>query len=92
MHDDTGSGPLGLEEMRTAIAGQIGVEESAVQDGSDLIDLGLDSMAMMTLATRWRHRGLRASLRELYENPTLLGWWELASRSQEESGAAGLDR
>ncbi|WP_181763938.1 phosphopantetheine-binding protein [Streptomyces albidus (ex Kaewkla and Franco 2022)] len=92
MREETNNGPLGLDEMRSAVAAQIGVEESAVGDGSDLIELGLDSMAMMTLATRWRYRGVEVSLRELYENPTLLGWYELASRSREEAGAGGSDR
>jgi bifunctional isochorismate lyase/aryl carrier protein len=51
----------------------------AVLDGdSDLIDLGLDSIAVMGLLTTWREQGAELSFEDLAEvEPTLDAWWAI---------------
>lgn len=48
---------LTLERMRQDIAAMLHEDPQDILDDDNLIDLGLDSMRVMTLATRWREAG-----------------------------------
>ncbi|WCB95229.1 Isochorismatase [Baekduia alba] len=56
----------------------------AVLDGAtDLMDLGLDSIMVMSLLTRWRERGADVSFEDLAEiEPTLDAWWAVVAAAQ----------
>ncbi len=65
---------------RARVAGDIlGALESApavLDGGDDLMDLGLDSIAVMGLLTAWREAGAEVSFEDLAEvEPTLDAWW-----------------
>ncbi|HEY2452716.1 MAG TPA: isochorismatase [Scandinavium sp.] len=49
-------------------------------DDENLIDYGLDSVRMMTLAARWRKAHGDIDFVMLAKNPTLDAWWALLSR------------
>jgi len=69
-----------LEEMRGNVAQMAG--KSHVEDDEDLIGLGLDSIAVMRLASLWLSRGVQVKFSELIERRTLAEWWDLASSRQ----------
>ena len=66
-----------LDEMRDNIA--VAAGKSSVGDDEDLIGLGLDSIAVMRLASLWLSRGVQIKFAELAERRTLTEWWALAS-------------
>jgi bifunctional isochorismate lyase/aryl carrier protein len=63
------------EQMRHEVAEQMGLEPPEVADDDNLIALGMESIAIMTLVNRWRRLGLDVSFTELVEHPTFAGWW-----------------
>lgn len=80
------SGPITLESMRADIAAMLHEEPDAVGDDDNLMDLGLDSMRVMSLVLKWSEGGLDLEFGELAERPTLAGWWELVSAKLRASG------
>jgi aryl carrier-like protein len=57
--------------MRQAVADTIGTEPAAIDDDDDLIGRGIDSIAIMRLAARWRPNGVPLKFAELVEKPSL---------------------
>lgn len=56
-------------------------EFAGVAEGTadvDLLDVGLDSVRMMTLIERWRARGSGADFVEFAEDPSLQEWFRVA--------------
>ncbi len=45
-------------------------------DDDNLVFLGLGSLEMMRLVTRWRREGLKVEFRELAATPTISAWAE----------------
>jgi aryl carrier-like protein len=72
-------GTLSLDGLREAVAVALGAEPATIADDDDLLHLGLDSVRMMALASRWRQTGLELKFSELAARPTLAAWWELAA-------------
>lgn len=72
---------LSLERMRQDIADVLEIDPAGIGDEDDLLDHGLDSMRLMTLALRWNEAGARLGFADLAERPHLRWWWELASRT-----------
>ena len=68
---------LDLERMRADIARALHEEPSDILEDDNLIDLGLDSMRAMTLASRWRELGARIEFADMAETPTLAHWGSL---------------
>lgn len=62
---------------------------SAIDVSLHPIDLGLDSIRVMSLVERWRRVGVEVSFMELVEQPTLMAWWELLRSRSPQSAAAG---
>ncbi len=68
------------ERMRADLLGILADPPAELGDHDDLLDLGLDSLQVMALVTRWREAGLTLSTEDLIEaEPTLAGWWEAAT-------------
>ncbi|WP_149179175.1 phosphopantetheine-binding protein [Streptomyces sp. TRM49041] len=68
------------EELRSALAELIGIAPEDIDDDANLIRLGLGSLQMMRLITRWRREGLAVTFGELAENPTFASWDERLTR------------
>lgn len=79
--DDAGrphpNGPLTLEMLRRDIAEALYLDISEVGDDDDLIDLGLDSVRLMSLTVRWNEAGAGVSFAELAVHADLAHWWKL---------------
>ncbi|MGZ4584253.1 MAG: non-ribosomal peptide synthetase [Mycobacterium sp.] len=69
--------PACAEDIRAEVAALLGVEVDAVHPAGNLISQGLDSIRMMTLAGRWRRRGLTIDFATLAAAPTIESWAEL---------------
>ncbi|QWF84793.1 non-ribosomal peptide synthetase [Amycolatopsis sp. CA-230715] len=85
-----GDGILHFERMRADVAAGLDLLPAQVGADDDLLRLGLDSLGLMRLATRWRHAGARITFAELIESRTLAEWWDLVSARMGEADAAPL--
>ncbi len=74
--------PITLEMMRTDIARIIDLEPHEVRDDDSLIDLGLDSMRMLSLVVKWSETGIPIEFADLAEFVTLGQWWQVVERLQ----------
>jgi len=79
--------PLTRESLRAQVLARLPAEMQQEQPTEDdnLLDYGLDSLAVMGLVEEWRQQGLVAELAELARTPTLAQWWELLSRQHNVS-------
>ncbi|HXO81164.1 MAG TPA: condensation domain-containing protein, partial [Mycobacterium sp.] len=79
--------------MRASVAGSpgdvcaevaelLGVSADAVDRSRDLITQGLDSIRMMSLAGRWRRRGIDVDFAALAADPTVEAWSLLVGANQ----------
>ncbi|HEH9416577.1 TPA: isochorismatase family protein [Aeromonas sobria] len=74
--------PLTRESLRAQVLARLPAEMQQEQPTEDdnLLDYGLDSLAVMGLVEEWRQQGVVVELAELARNPTLAHWWELLAR------------
>ncbi|MFM5203496.1 isochorismatase family protein [Aeromonas veronii] len=74
--------PMTRESLRAQVLARLPAEMQQEQPAEDdnLLDHGLDSLAVMGLVEEWRQQGLVVELAELARNPTLAHWWALLSR------------
>ncbi len=86
-HGDTP--PLDRHRLREDIAALLQCAPHEVDEQHNLTEQGLDSVAVMTLASRWQFEGITVGLTELTEQPTLNAWWDLLSRQQVNAQSAG---
>src|ERR1022692_4037370 len=63
--------------MLAMIAETLGTPASGLSDDDELLYLGLDSIQVMRLASRWRRAGIDVTYAELIERPTVGQWREL---------------
>lgn len=82
-NDDMQTRTLTLEEMRSDIAELLHERPEDILDDDNLMDLGLDSMRVMTLLERWGRAGVNLDFSLIAERPTLAGWWEVAQQAQD---------
>jgi len=76
------------DQIRATIAAQLGCPAADVADHDDLIQLGLNSIRMMTLAGGWRKRGVDITFAQLAASPTVESWYGLLGSSGARSVAA----
>ena len=72
-----------LESMRADIARILHEDPSEIGNDDNLMDLGLDSMRTMTLASQWRDAGVNIDFSEMALNATLGHWWSLVEASRQ---------
>ncbi|MFI6870412.1 amino acid adenylation domain-containing protein [Nocardia sp. NPDC050406] len=72
-----GDATIGRDEIRVAVAGQLGLDAADIADHDDLIQLGLDSIRTMKLAGGWRKRGIAVNFAQLAAEPTVGDWYRL---------------
>lgn len=77
--------PRSADQLREALADALGVPSDSLGPNDDLIEAGLDSVTLMTLAGRWQRQGLSVTVAEFAEQPTLAAWW---SRIDQAVGAS----
>ncbi|MEV0675454.1 phosphopantetheine-binding protein [Actinosynnema sp. NPDC050436] len=72
--------PLTADRLRTEIADVLGVDPAELSDDADLLDHGLDSMRIMSLAQRWRAAGaVGLEFADLAEDARIGRWVELVA-------------
>ncbi|MFD7658827.1 phosphopantetheine-binding protein [Actinosynnema sp. NPDC059797] len=68
------------ERVRADVADLLGIEPAELDADADLLDLGLDSMRIMSLVERWRAAGATGlEFADLAEDPRLARWTELVA-------------
>jgi aryl carrier-like protein len=73
--------------ITAALAGLLGVPAAEVDPRANLLELGVDSIKLMTLATAWQAHGAEAPFAELAAEPTVAAWARLL-RGHVAAGAA----
>lgn len=71
-----------FDRLRADIAAILHEEPAEIGPDDNLMDLGLDSMRVMTLLLKWQEEGMKADFAALAEHATLQGWWEVISARQ----------
>lgn len=56
-------------------------EDDLPENDDNLIDYGLDSVAVMTLIGEWKKAGVELNFSELAKQPTIDAWWRLIANS-----------
>lgn len=81
--------PLSLEQMRREIAEMLHEDPSDILDDDNLMDLGLDSMRVMTLVLRWNKAGAAVEFSDMAAVATLAQWWALVQRAAQHGSSQG---
>lgn len=76
MKPSDSSSALSLESMRKDVADILDVDLDEVDVDENLIFLGLDSIRVMTLHSRWKALGFNVALAEMVALHTIKDWWE----------------
>ncbi|MEU4657817.1 phosphopantetheine-binding protein [Streptomyces sp. NPDC023723] len=67
---------LTREQVLGDLAETLEEDVEGLDENTDLVSLGLDSIRMMHLMVLWHRYGVEVTLQDLSANPTLGGWWE----------------
>ncbi|MEO6794012.1 MAG: amino acid adenylation domain-containing protein [Mycobacterium sp.] len=62
------------DDIRAQVAELLGIHVDAVDPDADLVGQGLDSIRMMSLAGRWRKRGIDIDFATLAADPRIAAW------------------
>lgn len=74
---DTSSVPTSVpteQELRATLAPVLGLPQDAVEPDANLVVLGLSSLEIMRLVSRWRKQRIPVEFEALVAAPTLAGW------------------
>ncbi|WP_316524587.1 phosphopantetheine-binding protein [Kitasatospora brasiliensis] len=63
-----------VERIRTEVADLLGEDPAEIPLDENLVDWGLDSIRLMTLAARWREEGAEVAFVDLAERPAIEAW------------------
>lgn len=77
-------------DVRAEVADVLGVSADTVDPTANLISQGLDSIRMMSLAGKWRRRGIDVDFAALSAEPTIEAWSRLVGAGS-SSGASEPD-
>ena len=67
-------GPSTADSLREVVAAIVGTPAAEIPGDANLVFLGLGSLEMMRLVTRWRREGLSVEFSELAAEPTIDAW------------------
>ncbi|UXY19857.1 phosphopantetheine-binding protein [Streptomyces cynarae] len=73
------------DEVRAAVAELLGTAPQEVPGDARLVDLGLTSLQVMRLGSRWRRAGIRVKYQDLAAEPTVNAWARLVSENAENA-------
>jgi bifunctional isochorismate lyase/aryl carrier protein len=79
--------PFNLESMTRDVAASLMMPASDIHASDNLLDLGMDSIRLMTLLEKWRAQGAKVDFVELAEAATLGDWWAIIEAKSEPSYA-----
>ncbi len=65
------------ETIRQEVADLLGITAGDIDPDLDLVSQGLDSIRMMSLAGKWRKKGLDIDFASLVAQPSVRAWAEL---------------
>lgn len=68
-----------LADLHQAVATLLAIPADELSVDDNLIDMGLDSIRLMSLVTRWREAGRPIEFVQLGQRPFLRDWWALLS-------------
>jgi aryl carrier-like protein len=74
MTNDSAAPQPTLDQLRESVAALLHTDPSSINDDTDLLLLGLESLSVMKLVNGWRRQGVRVSSRVLVAEPTLRAW------------------
>ena len=74
-------------DVRAEVADLLGVDADSVDPDGNLISQGLDSIRMMSLAGRWRRRGIDIDFAALSADPTIEAWSLLVASGGDDVAA-----
>ncbi len=77
-------------DVRAEVAELLGVSADAVDPGGNLVGQGLDSIRMMSLAGKWRRRGVDVDFAALAAEPTVEAWSLLVGKGMGEPVALAV--
>jgi aryl carrier-like protein len=77
------------DEVRAAVAELLGTAPQEVPGDARLVDLGLTSLQVMRLGSRWRRAGIRVKYQDLAAEPTVNAWARLVSENSGNSRNSG---
>lgn len=80
--------PTSLDALRAQVAHELDVAADELAPHDNLLDWGLDSVRVMTLAERWRQAGRELNFVQLATEPTLHAWWTLLAPASAAPSAA----
>jgi aryl carrier-like protein len=66
---------LTRDDLTDAIVRVTSASRADIEDSTDLLALGLDSLGVMRLVNELRVHGLPVTYQDLLGEPTLDGWW-----------------
>nr|WP_179853026.1 phosphopantetheine-binding protein [Streptomyces sp. 1331.2] len=66
-----------VERIRAEVADLLGEDPADIPLDENLVDWGLDSIRLMSLAERWRAEGAEVAFVQLAERPAIEAWAEL---------------
>ncbi|GAA1085885.1 phosphopantetheine-binding protein [Nocardiopsis composta] len=69
--------PLTPERIRADVERILGEQPGTVPGGENLLDLGMDSIRLMSLVESWRTAGAQTDFIELAEEPSIDAWTRL---------------
>lgn len=72
--------PASLEALRATVLALLDDEDEIPENDENLIDYGLDSVRIMSLASQWRQVHKDIDFVMLAKKPTIEHWWSLLSR------------
>ncbi|MEO8813745.1 MAG: amino acid adenylation domain-containing protein [Mycobacterium sp.] len=79
---------VGPGDVRAQVAELLGTDIAVVDPEADLVGQGLDSIRMMTLAGRWRKRGIAVDFAALAADPRIRAWEALLAGPDPEPPTA----
>lgn len=82
----TALSPFNLESMTRDVAASLIMPASDIHPSDNLLDLGLDSIRLMTLLEKWRTQGAKVDFVELAETATLGDWWAIIQAKTPSAG------
>lgn len=80
---------LTLEQMRADVAAALAEDPEEIRDDDNLMDLGLDSMRVLSLVMQWSETGIALDVSQLAEHVTLGQWWQTIQRLQRHTADEG---
>lgn len=78
--------PLTIDTLRADVAAALHETPEDIGYDDNLLDLGLDSMRVLSLVLKWGKSGIALEFSDLAEHTTLNGWWGVVERLQTRAG------